>query len=177
MRRLMVAFFAMAVLIQLTLSIPVSAQYPARFDWRDYGKVTPPKSQYPFGTCWAHAAVADIESKVLIRENLLYDFSEANLVTCNLNFGGAFAGGIVKIAINYNSIWGTVQEACDPYPGSIGGTLICKNDTCTYYKVVTEWRIIDPDRDAIKQAILDYGPVQVKAVTHHQYNSWQGTLG
>jgi len=173
MRKLLIASMITIVCAQAFLAGPLSAQYPSRFDWRDYGKVTVAKSQYPFGTCWAHAAIGDIESKVLIRENILYDFSEANLVQCNLNFGGAYQGGIVNIAINYLSIWGTVLEACDPYPGTIGsGSMVCKNDTCAYYKVVTEWRKIEGDRDAIKQAILDYGPVQVKAATYYDYNAW-----
>jgi C1A family cysteine protease len=173
MKKLSVAIIMSIICAQVFFTCPVSAQFPSRFNWTDLGKVTPAKAQYPFGTCWSHAAVADIESKVLIRENLTYDFSEANLVTCNLNFGGAYQGGVVKIAINYLSIWGTVLESCDPYPGTIGsGTMICKNDTCAYYKVVTEWRLIEPDRDAIKQAILDYGPVQVKASTDYDYNYW-----
>ena len=173
MRRLLIAALVTIVYAQAFLAGPLSAQYPARFDWQDYGKVTVAKSQSPFGTCWAHAAIGDIESKVLIRENLSYDFSEANLVQCNLNFGGAYQGGIVKIAINYLSIWGTVLEACDPYPGTIGsGDMVCRNDTCDYYRVVTEWRKIEGDRDAIKQAILDYGPVQVKAATYYQYDEW-----
>ena len=150
------------------------AQFPSRYDWRDYGKVTVAKDQSPYGTCFAHATIADIESKVLIRENISYDFSEANIVQCNLNnYGGVYAGGIVNTAINYLSTWGTVLEACDPYPGTIGyGTMICKNDSCTYYKVVTEWRKITPTRDAIKQALLDYGPVQVKAGTDWSYDAW-----
>ncbi len=173
MRRLLIAALVAIVCFQTFLAGPLSAQFPTRFDWMDYGKVTLSKSQYPYGTCWAHAAIGDIESKVLIRENILYDFSEANLVQCNLNSGGAYQGGTVNIAINYLSIWGTVLEACDPYPGTIGsGDMVCRNDTCDYYKVVTEWRKIEPTRDAIKQAILDYGPVQVKAATYYDYNDW-----
>ncbi|MBU8920687.1 MAG: T9SS type A sorting domain-containing protein [Bacteroidales bacterium] len=156
------------------LSTDISAQLPSEFDWRDYGKVTDPRSQYPFGTCWAHAAIADMESKVAIRENVLYDFSESNVVSCNLNFGGAFAGGIVKIAVNYLSVWGTVLESCDPYLGYLPA-MVCRNDTCDYYKVLTEWQILPADRDAIKQAIMDYGPVQVKAETDTGWNSYDGT--
>ncbi|MBU8920688.1 MAG: T9SS type A sorting domain-containing protein [Bacteroidales bacterium] len=169
-----IAIFVLLAMTVFIFSEDVSAQLPARFDWQDYGKVTIAKNQYPYGTCWAHAAIADMESKVAIRENIIYDFSESNVVACNLNFGGAFAGGVVEYAINYLSVWGTVLEACDPYPGYLPA-MVCRNDTCAYHKVITEWQKLPEDMDAIKQAIMDYGPVQVKAYTDNAWNYYDGT--
>ena len=173
MRRFMIAALVIIISAQAFLAGPVSAQHPARFDWRDYGVVTRPKMQYPWGTCWAHAAIADIESKVLMREGIEYDFAEANVVNCNYNTNGPYYGGRADVAVNYLSVWGTVLESCDPYPvHPETWNNVCRNDTCDYHKVITEWRIVDGSQGAIKQAILDHGPVQVKAVTTSTWNNY-----
>jgi C1A family cysteine protease len=52
------------------------------FDWRDTGKVTSVKDQSPCGTCWAFGTLSAVEAKVLIVDNVSYDFSEQNLVCC-----------------------------------------------------------------------------------------------
>ena len=40
-------------------------EYPATYDLRDKGYVTPVKFQNPFGTCWGFAAIAAAESSIL----------------------------------------------------------------------------------------------------------------
>ncbi|KAI7844948.1 hypothetical protein COHA_001595 [Chlorella ohadii] len=57
------------------------------WDWRKLRKVTPPKDQGLCGACWAFAAAAAIESKVLIQFNKTYpayavDLSEQQLIDC-----------------------------------------------------------------------------------------------
>ena len=38
---------------------------PSRYDSRDYNYVTSVKDQNPYGSCWAHAAVASVESYMI----------------------------------------------------------------------------------------------------------------
>ena len=40
-------------------------EYPVRFDLRDYGVVTPVKSQNPWGSCWSFGGIAAAESSIL----------------------------------------------------------------------------------------------------------------
>ena len=40
--------------------------YLAHYDLRDYGKVTPVRSQDNFSTCWIHSAMASLESCLLL---------------------------------------------------------------------------------------------------------------
>ena len=40
-------------------------EYPSRFDLRDYGVVTPVKSQNPWGSCWSFGGIAAAESSIL----------------------------------------------------------------------------------------------------------------
>lgn len=59
-------------------------EIPSRYDLRDAGRVTPIRNQRPWNTCWAHAAIASLESNYLtnntgtVPENL--DLSEMSLV-------------------------------------------------------------------------------------------------
>ena len=52
--------------------------YPASFDLRAAGKVSPVKDQDPYGACWTFATFASAESCLLPGE--LRDFSEDNMV-------------------------------------------------------------------------------------------------
>ena len=43
----------------------IADTFPAKFDLRDRGTVTPVKSQNPWGTCWSFATVASSETSIL----------------------------------------------------------------------------------------------------------------
>jgi len=62
--------------------LPTYDKLPSRFDWRDYGKVTPVKNQNPCGTCWDFAATSTLESAVLMNESVEYIFSEQSVALC-----------------------------------------------------------------------------------------------
>jgi C1A family cysteine protease len=50
----------------------------SRWDWREQGVVTSVKNQGACGSCYAFAAIGNIESKMLIDGAGSYDFSENN---------------------------------------------------------------------------------------------------
>ena len=105
-------------LLALFTCLPCSAD---AFDWRDVdGKnyVTPARDQMPAGTCWAFGAIAAVESRWLIQNDLPggdIDLSEQNLICGG---AGALYGGHLRSAFQY--IWdvGVVSEDELPYTAS-----------------------------------------------------------
>jgi len=146
-----------------------AAALPSKWDWRDQGKVTLVKDQGPCGSCYAFAAIANIESKLLIDGAGTYDFSENNAKECNWeelnnyqyppgNPWGSCDGGNYFMLANLFSQKGTVLESCDPY---VPNDVNC-NDTCPYIKTLLDWRIIAgsvPSTDVLKGYIYNYGPI------------------
>ena len=153
-------------------------QPPASWDWRSLGGLTPVKNQGIYSTCWAFAAIGDIESKLLINWGQSRDFSEHNVVACAPNQfyltegTSCFTGGNAYISTSYLSRLGTVDETCDEYPGHCP-SITCMNPNCYFRRQVTEWQVIvgdivEPgDITLIKEAIMNYGPVYTA-----MYSQW-----
>jgi C1A family cysteine protease len=137
---------------------------PSSWDWRNYSKVTSVKDQGACGSCYAFAAIANIESEMLIDDAGIYDFSENNAKECNWeevnNFRylgkswGGCSGGNYDMLVNLFSQDGTVLESCDPYVPND------KNDcegACPYQKTLLGWKIISgnavPDTTTLKDYI------------------------
>ncbi len=81
------------------------------WDWRDRRKVTPAKNQGLCGSCWAFAAAAAIESKLLIQFNKTYpayavDLSEQQLIDCaNPRPYSGCSGGNFENPLTFASRW------------------------------------------------------------------------
>ena len=117
-----------------------SHSYVSDFDWRSrHGKnwITSVKNQGGYGTCWAHATTATIESNFNIYFNQvfpdsLYDLSEQELVSCLDNDGHTIAyrlytGGIARCALDYVRRKGIVRESCFPWMGNVSCDNKCNN--------------------------------------------------
>jgi C1A family cysteine protease len=131
---------------------------PSRLDWREAGKVTPVKNQGSCGSCYAFAAVADFESRVLIVEDSAFDFSENNVKECEW-YGSSCNGGNDWIVAHFLTTAGTVLEACDPY---VPYDVEC-NRGCPYRKTLYGWGEISgsmvPSVEVLKSYIQTYGPI------------------
>ncbi len=139
-------------------------QFPAQFDYRNSGDVTPPKNQGSCGSCWAFAAIGEMESRVLIQGGPAHNLSEENVLSCNYYNAGC-GGGNDFIAANHLAQFGASLETCAPYDG-VDGTA-CRQ--CVTVSKLCEWRIIGTNLhivnaanlNAVKQALTDYGPLLV----------------
>ncbi|XP_067831838.1 cathepsin F-like [Heptranchias perlo] len=85
---------------------------PRQCDWRKYGAVTQVKDQRKCGSCWAFAAVANIESMWYIKRKQLVDLSEQELLDCD-TYDKACKGGYPYNAYNVIMKLGGVMRACD----------------------------------------------------------------
>lgn len=143
---------------------------PASFDWRDYNVVTSIKNQGICGSCYAFAALANFESRVLIAGQAVLpapDYSENYVKECNywetagIDGGTSCDGGNFDIAADLLAQTGTVQETCNPY---VASDVACSTG-CPYQKTVLDWRYICadwvPDTEVLKTYIQTYGPVAV----------------
>jgi len=140
--------------------------YPARhlpscFDWRDEDKITPVKDQYPCQLCWAFTAAAELESKILLREDVPYDLSEQGLASCDFIASAGKArscstGGSAFRAINYLTRRGASLESCQPFLAIDG---VPCDHRCEIIKNVDGWRVLPNLVEAIKAALYRHGPV------------------
>ncbi len=91
---------------------------PESFDWRNnrgHDWTTSTKNQGLCGSCWAFAAVAQLESAVKIfsdRYALPIDLAEQELVSCDTNYNGCLGGNFSQ---TYLANIGIVDESCFPY--------------------------------------------------------------
>ncbi|MBN1280643.1 MAG: hypothetical protein JXA00_03250 [Candidatus Thermoplasmatota archaeon] len=152
---------------------------PAHFDWRELGGCTPVKNQGGCGSCWAFGTVAPLECNILIRDHIEVDLSEQWLVSCNRNNWGCNGGWW---AHDYHQ-WkpglcngtGAVLEEDFPYEA---WDVPCNGPYPHPYHI-DSWRFIGfsqgiPQTDAIKQAILTYGPVSVSCAVTQAFGGYTG---
>ena len=155
---------------------------PASWNWCDQGGCTPIKDQGACGSCWAFATVGPLESNVLIKDGFEVDLSEQYLVSCNTD-GWNCSGG--WWAHDYHD-WlyslpeteaGAVPESDFPY---VASNASCGGPYSHPWKIA-DWGFIGnagsiPSVDAIKQAIMDYGPVAVAMHVGTAFQAYSGGI-
>ncbi len=125
---------------------------PSAYDLRREGRVTPVRSQDPFGTCWAFGSLSSVESNLLVTGYAACDLSEDNLArTAGFDYSPYTGGGHELMAAAQLSRSGPVAEADDPY-----------GDGATPAGLQPRYRLHDmlyicsgeADRTAIKNALM-----------------------
>ena len=157
---------------------------PDTFDWRNVGGVdytTPVKDQGSCGSCWAFGTVGPLECNIKIKDGITVDLSEQWLVSCNRDGWGCNGGWW---AHDYHQ-WktdpcggtGAVMEAEFPY---VGYEAPC-NCPYPHEYLIDSWAFIGssqgiPSTNAIKQAIMDYGPVSAAVRANSAMSSYTGGI-
>ncbi|KAI6190798.1 Cathepsin L-like cysteine proteinase [Aphelenchoides bicaudatus] len=132
--------------------------YPAHFDWRDKGVVTPVKAQGQCGSCWAFATAATVETSYAIGHGVLRNLSEQELLDCNLD-NNACNGGDVDKAFDFVRQHGLMLE--DEYP-----YVAHRQNSCALHESDNTTKLemayfINPEEHSIIEWLVTFGPVNV----------------
>ena len=139
----------------------VQGGFASRYDLREHSILTTIKNQNPYGTCWAHATCASLESWLLKSGVGTFDFSENNMANLHGGDWGFDDGGNGDRASAYLLRWGgPVLESQDPYPNWGGSTEKAPSRHVQNVRWIPG-RTSHLDNDAIKQAIIDFGATYV----------------
>jgi hypothetical protein len=145
---------------------------PSSYNWCDDPGCTPVRDQGACGSCWAFGTVGPLEQAILIQDSSSKDLSEQWLVSCNTDGWGCDGGWW---AHDYHISPGSVYEADFPYSATDEP---CGGDY-TYHETIDDWVFIGtensvPSTDAIKQAIMDHGPVSSAVCVNTEFQLYDG---
>ena len=153
---------------------PEESEFPARFDWRDSGIITPIRDQGSFGSCGAFAAVGVFEALIKKETGITVDLSEQHIINCSPDWKSS---GISAVnALKFMKENGIVLEKNLPYQEA-------KTDDIPdhqfdyklneYYSVVVDQKPLAERIRMFKEAIYKYGPVATNFVAHEDYDRYE----
>ncbi len=151
------------------VTAPRDASYPPSLDWRDMEGTTPVKNQGSCGSCWAFAAVGQLESHTRIVDGRLEDLSEQQVISCN-SAGAGCGGGWAGNAYEVFEDPGSVQELCMPY--NPGNNPPCTQDQCVIHARISGYSYISNNVNSIKEALLT-GPVWTGMDVYDNFYDYQ----
>jgi len=167
--------------------ITVAGNAPDSWDWRNVdGKdyTTSVKEQGGCGSCYAFGNIAALESIVKIkldRSDLNVDLSEQFIVTCGTEWcedDGIKGCDGAKIIPSYEFIedYGAIPECFFRYISAGSGPYIgsCSDkysDWEDFTVKIKNWGFVGSNRDNIKNALVEYGPLPASMVVYDDFNS------
>ena len=125
-------------------------------DWRKSFKVSSVKNQESCGSCWAFSSVGAVESAWAIKQDVLYNLSEQELIDCSTKNNGC-EGGSMDLAFQYIIDNGLCSNFSYPYIGQDG---IC-NDTCKSLVKISNYSDIIPNQEKMLIRAVQHQPVSV----------------
>lgn len=143
--------------------LKAAAALPASWDSRSEGWVTSIKNQGYYGTCWAHATMACLETQLLKSGEGTFDLSENHLATHRDSgfLWGFDDGGNDNMAAAMLTAWcDPLLESQDPYANP--SSMVSLPPVRHVQDIVWLPKRTDSlDNDTIKRAIMEYGAVSV----------------
>jgi len=137
------------------------------------------KDQDGCGSCWAFGTVAPLECNILIKDHKEVDLSEQWLVSCNQNGwgcnGGWWAHDYHQWKMDRFNGTGAVLEEEFPY---VAVDAPCNGPYLHPY-IMDSWHYVGFSQgvaptEAIKQAIMTYGPVSVACAVTEAFGAYTG---
>ncbi len=159
----------------------VSTDLPSSFDWRNINGVnyvTSVKNQAPAPTCEAYGLCAALETIAQYKVGYPFgcDLSEAHLY---FYANGTVARGGVSLtgAADYLIEHGVPDEGCFPDPhrpfdAPFASLLGWENRTVK----ITSWGWVNKTEDAMKQALINYGPLVVAIYSYNDFTRYKGGI-
>jgi predicted outer membrane repeat protein len=130
-------------------------ELPTYWNWANMGGATPVKDQGSCGSCWAFAAMGEVESHIKIEYGIELDLSEQQIISCN-PYGSGCDGGWAGAAYYVCNTYGGIHQHCMRYEAS--DYVPCTQDQHIPYAFVDSWHSVANNVTQIKTALLD-GPV------------------
>ena len=160
----------LSVVPETLVKAAYTGSLPSSFSWSGWdgastigtNYMTPVRNQGGCGSCWAFAAIGDMEGQYQIskgKPSSGIDLSEQNVLQCS---GGTCGGTSIDVPLNYLWNSGTPDEACNPYNAADHpcGTGRCPDYLSRTYKI-TGWSWIPIDTASVKSWLYTHGPVIV----------------
>ncbi len=166
---------------------------PSSYNGYTKGVLPAIRGQYPYGTCWAHAAIAAIEADLIHDGNATtsIDLSELHLAYFSyhqftdekgLNTGDTISGvpsgtdylnhgGLAnRVADTLFNMLGPVKESAAPYSSAASYAPAASTGRNGDYTITGIYYYdILSDRNAVKQAIMDHGAVVIAYYSSQNY--------
>ena len=126
-------------------------------DWRENHKVSSVKNQEKCGGCWAFSSTGAVESAYAIKNNILYNLSQQELLDCSyLNHG--CNGGAMDLAFQFIMNNGLCTNLSYPYEAERG---LCQKIDCESVVQISNYSDVTQNNEtALAQAVLKQ-PVSV----------------
>ena len=168
-----------ALLILMAVSAmagTAAAELPETWDWRNVNEtnyVTPVKDQGTCGSCWAHGALATIESNILIENPQIttIDLSEQYYISGCWGLGdcsGSFVEGVEFKVLKHCMNVGTMIETCFPYLASNSPCNHCVDWETNAWRIET-YGSVSYATETLKTQIMMNGPVMASMYTDEWY--------
>uniref|UniRef100_A0A0N5BXM1 Pept_C1 domain-containing protein n=1 Tax=Strongyloides papillosus TaxID=174720 RepID=A0A0N5BXM1_STREA len=131
---------------------------PEYFDWREKGVVTPVRCQKKCGLCYGFASVATMEANYAIVSGNLRNFSEQEILDCNLENNGC-NGGEPYLVYKYVHDHGMVTAEDYPYVAHRQNRCALNPKSERAYVKLAYY--LHPDEDSMLDWLYHYGPITV----------------
>ena len=172
----------------LNFTVPVApGSLPKAYDSRDYGYITPVKSQGTGGNCWAFGGVATLEACLKKATGITFDFSEENIKNLMAEYSmfgwDPNGGGYDSLVWAYLASWfGPVYDGDDVYDEYSALSVIYNpalhiQDILSLPDVESSSSNFLNARTTVKKAIMEYGAVTMSTAWTTTENHCMSIVG